>query len=84
MSGRSSKCNRDLDNFSVVSAIDIDANKSLLSLVHVSWAVFSWLSSKENFLFPFVFLVRLSLSSCVCECHLICLPEIVQEGVSLS
>lgn len=45
--------------FSAVSAISID--KSLVYLVCVSWAVFSWLSSKENFLFPFVFLVRLSL-----------------------
>ena len=33
---------------------------------------------KKTSYFLSVFLIRLSLSSCACECHLICLPELVQ------
>lgn len=48
---------------------------------------FWWVSVGQSFLgsavkktsyFLSVFLIRLSLSSCVCECHLICLPELVE------
>lgn len=44
---------------------------------------------KKTSCFLSVFLIRLSLSSCACECHLICLPELprevsVQERASFS
>lgn len=52
--GRSSKCNKNLDNFQLflLFCTSSEANKSLASF-GACQLIFFWLRSEENFLFPF-------------------------------